>query len=107
MQFQAHGHEVKALPPDSAVLAASPACKVQAFRAGVRTYCFQYHFECDAATIKQYADASGDSLAKAGLSAGDLSAQTERHYEMFSRLADRLCVNLATYLFPLARKMSA
>jgi GMP synthase-like glutamine amidotransferase len=107
MQFQAHGQEVKTLPPDSTLLASSAACKVQAFRTGLRTFGFQYHFECDLAMIEEYARDSAESLAKAGLTAGDLSAQAQRHYEMFARLADRLCVNLATYLFPLARRISA
>jgi GMP synthase-like glutamine amidotransferase len=107
MQFQAHGQEVKQLPPDAVALASSAACKIQAFRAGIRTYGFQYHFECDRAMIDEFARTSGESLAKAGLSAADVAAQADRHYEMFGRLADRLCVNLATYLFPLLRRMSA
>jgi len=107
MQFQAHSQEVKQLPPDAALLASSAACKVQAFRAGLRTYGFQYHFECDRAMIDEFAASSADSLARAGITPGDLAAQADRHYEMFSRLADRLCVNLAAYLFPLARKLSA
>lgn len=106
-QFQAHGQEVKQLPPDSTVLAGSAACKVQAYRAGLRTYGFQYHFECDRAMIDEFVKGSADSLAAAGLSAGDVAAQADKHYEMFGRLADRLSVNLATFLFPLFRKISA
>jgi GMP synthase-like glutamine amidotransferase len=106
-QFEAHGQEVKQLPPDSTVLASSAACKVQAFRAGLRTYGFQYHFECDRAMIDEFTGRSAASLAAAGLTAGDIAAQADRHYEMFGRLSERLCVNLATYLFPLMRKMSA
>jgi GMP synthase-like glutamine amidotransferase len=107
MQFQAHGHEVKTLPPDTTLLASSAACRIQGFRSGIRTFGFQYHFECDRSMIDAFAKDSADSLARAGLGTADLSAQCDRHYEMFSRLADRLCVNLATYLFPLARKISA
>lgn len=107
MQFQAHGHEVKQLPPGATLLATGEACKVQAFRAGLRTYGFQYHFECDRAMIDEFAKNSADSLAKAGLTAADVAAQADRHYEMFGRLADRLCINLATYLFPLLRRMTA
>jgi GMP synthase-like glutamine amidotransferase len=107
MQFQAHGQEVKQLPPDAALLASSAACKVQAFRAGIRTFGFQYHFECDRAMIDEFAHDSAASLAKAGITAGDVAAQSDRHYEMFGRLADRLCVNLATYLFPVLTRMTA
>lgn len=101
MQFQAHGQEVKQLPADATLLASSAACKVQAFRAGLRTFGFQYHFECDRAMIDSFIQGSAESIARAGLTPGDVVAQADRHYEMFGRLADRLCVNLATYLFPL------
>ena len=107
MQFQAHGQEVKQLPPEATLLASSAACKVQIFRAGVRTYAFQYHFECDRPMIDQFIAESADSISKAGLTAPDVKAQADRHYEMFGRLADRLSVNLATYLFPLLRRLSA
>jgi GMP synthase (glutamine-hydrolysing) len=106
-QFQAHGQEVKQLPPESTLLASSAACKVQAFRCGLRSYGFQYHFECDRAMIDQFAAHSAASLAKAGLTAGDVAAQADHHYEAFGRLADRLSVNLATFLFPLLRRLSA
>lgn len=107
MQFQAHGQEVTQLPPEATLLGSSAACKNQVFRAGLRTFGFQYHFECDLAMIHEYIDGSADSIGRAGLTAADLKAQAEQHYPMFSRLADRLCVNLATYLFPLARRLSA
>jgi GMP synthase-like glutamine amidotransferase len=107
MQFQAHGQEVKQLPADATLLASSAACNVQAFRAGLRTFGFQYHFECDRAMVDEYIAASVESIRKAGLTGPDIQAQAGRHYPMFARLADRLCVNLAAYLFPLARKMSA
>jgi len=104
MQFQAHGQEVKQLPPDATLLASSALCKIQAFRAGLRTFGFQYHFECDRSMIDRFIMKSADSMAKAGLTAADVSAQAEKHYPGFARLGDRLCVNLAAYLFPLQRK---
>jgi hypothetical protein len=57
--------------------------------------------------IDQFIAESADSIAKSGLTAADVKAQADRHYEMFGRLADRLSVNLATFLFPLLRKLSA
>lgn len=107
MQFQAHGQEVKQLPPDATLLASSALCKVQAFRAGLRTFGFQYHFECDRAMIDEFIKDSAESIAAAGLTPADVVAQAESHYAMFARLADRLCVNLAAYLFPLQRKMAS
>lgn len=107
MQFHAHGQEVKQLPPDSTVLAGSKLCKVQAYRAGLRTYGFQYHFECDRASIDSFAADALSELKDLGLTEGDIAAQADKHYPMFARAADRLCVNLATYLFPLQRKTTA
>jgi GMP synthase (glutamine-hydrolysing) len=107
MQFQAHGQEVKALPPDSTALAGSKLCKIQAFRTGLRTFGFQYHFECDRAAIDTFANDSLGELKDMGLAVGDIAAQADRHYEIFARSADRLCVNIATLLFPLQRTISA
>lgn len=106
-QFEAHGYEVTALPTDSVLLASSKRCKNQAFRAGLRTFGFQYHFECDRAMIDTFAAGSADSIRAAGLTPQDVQAQAAKHYEMFARLADRLCVNLATFLFPLELRMTA
>jgi GMP synthase (glutamine-hydrolysing) len=106
-QFQAHGQEIKELPAESTLLASSEACKVQIFRAGIRTFGFQHHFECDRTMIEAFARSTPDELQRAGLSPADLSAQMDRHYDLFARMADRLCVNIATYLFPLQRTIPA
>lgn len=103
-QYQSHGQEVKTLPPGAMSLASSAACKIQAFKAGIRTYGFQYHFELDRAAIDQYIAADAQDMAKVGLSAAEITTQAQQHYEMFARSADRLCVNLATMLFPVARR---
>jgi GMP synthase (glutamine-hydrolysing) len=107
MQFQAHGQEVKQLPADTSLLASSRMCKAQAFRVGIRTYGFQYHFECDRPSVDAYAADSLGELKELGLTTGDIAAQADKNYEMFARAADRLCVNIATYLFPLQRKTTA
>jgi GMP synthase-like glutamine amidotransferase len=101
-QWQAHGQEVKKLPEGAALLASSKACKVQAWKLGLRTYGFQYHFESDRADIDSFlADAwSRQLMEKLGLSAGDVARQADEHYAMFERLGLRLCGNIATYLFP-------
>jgi GMP synthase (glutamine-hydrolysing) len=104
--FCAHGQEVRQLPPESTLLASSKQCKVQIYRAGLRTYGFQHHFECDLAMIEAMVAESGQSLERAGLSAAEVMRQAEQHYPAFSRLSDRLCVNLATYLFPLHHRMA-
>lgn len=106
MLFESHGQEVKQLPAEAALLASSAACKVQIFKAGIRTYGFQFHFECDRAMVDSFIAGSADSIAKAGLSPAAVKEQADRHYAMFARIADRLSVNLATFLFPLARRAS-
>jgi len=96
--FCAHEYEVAELPRDAVVLASSRLCRVQAWRAGVRTYAVQFHPECDRATIERWAQAS-EAARRAGLTPADVGGQCDAHYATFARLADRLCVNLASYLF--------
>lgn len=106
-QWQAHGQEIKKLPDGAALLATGKLCKVQAFKLGLRTYGFQYHFESDRADIDTFlADAwSRQLMEKLGLTAGDVTRQAEEHYAMFERLGNRLCGNMATYLFPSATRL--
>lgn len=106
-QFQAHAHEVKKLPPDALLLASSKDCKVQCYRVGLRTYGFQYHFECDREDVEAF---GRDSWCKGvmqslGMTDADLKAQTAEHYESFARLGDRLCGNLASFMFPAVSRM--
>ncbi len=101
MMFQAHNQEVATVPAGVTVLASSAACKVQVFKAGLRTYGFQHHFECDRPMIEAYMkDAPGGAPA-------DLSATLTARYDMYARIAERLCVNIASFVFPLSRRMTA
>jgi GMP synthase (glutamine-hydrolysing) len=104
-QFQSHSQEVKELPPGATLLQSSAACKVQCFRAGLRTYCFQYHFECDRPSVELLCRDDA-ALAAAGLDMTLVKSQADEHYASFARLADRLCVNLAAYLFYVGRRAS-
>lgn len=106
-QFQAHAQEVKELPPGATLLQSSAQCKGQAFRAGLRTYAFQYHFECDKEMVAKFADSSRDELATLGLDAAAIRTQADQSYDRFAVVADRLCVNLAAYLFPVGRLVMA
>jgi GMP synthase (glutamine-hydrolysing) len=105
-QFCAHGQEVKQLPPESTLLASSKQCKVQIYRAGLRTYGFQQHIECDRPMIDALTAESVESLQRAGLTPADIAQQADRAYADFARVADRLCVNLATFLFPLNHRLA-
>lgn len=107
-QLSSHAQEVKQLPPGAVLLASSKQCKVQAFRAGLRTYAFQYHFECDRPAVDAYfKGAAGTALERAGSTPGELLVQADQSYATYARLADRLCVNIALYAFPMRHRMSA
>lgn len=100
MAFQTHGQEVSKLPPGATTLASSAACKIQAFRAGVRTYAFQFHFEVDRPMISSFLSEASDWAKSAGTPLASLEKQADTHYNRFGVIADRLCNNLATYCFP-------
>ncbi len=100
-QFETHGYEVVKAPPGAVVLGSSAKCKVQSFKAGMRTYGFQYHFELDRDDIARFVREGKQSFYDAGLTFDDVSKQADRDYPMFARLGDRLCVNLAAYIFTL------
>lgn len=99
-QFQLHHDEVKGVPPGAVLLASSAACSVQAFRAGMRTYAFQYHPEFDREMIRLALADSRDMLIRAGVNAPLIESQSEHRQDLFARAADRLCLNIATYLLP-------
>lgn len=98
--FHVHNDHVVDVPPGAALLASSKTCKVQAFRAGLRSYGFQFHLEADSALMDELIAGSPADLAAASLTAADVKAQRQQHGEMFARLADRICLNIATCLIP-------
>ncbi len=100
-QFYTCEQEVKTLPAGAVLLGSTKGTKNSVFRVGVRTYGFQQHFEADRAMVEQFIEWG----AKGGMSSGDARAQLERDYPSFARASDRLCVNLATYCFPLERRL--
>lgn len=106
-QMHTHAQEVKALPPGATLLQSSDKCKVQSFRAGVRTFGFQYHFECDLPKIERWLKT--DTLcARAGINDVDVEiAHAREKYAEYARLCDRLCVNLIEYVFPVSRRIVA
>jgi GMP synthase-like glutamine amidotransferase len=106
-QFHAHGQEVKTLPPGATTLQCSDKCKVQSYRAGLRTYAFQYHFECDLPMISELLTCDCAQIAESGVNPKDGFAAAKQNYEPYARVSDRLCVNLATYLFSVSRAISA
>ena len=102
VQFHLHGQEVAKLPagviPGAVVLASSPACPVQAFRVGLTTYGFQYHFEWDQRDLAQVVQ--DPFVTQAGHSARELLDALPRYYGLYRHLGDRVCANIAELLFP-------
>ncbi|MEM9372967.1 MAG: type 1 glutamine amidotransferase [Planctomycetota bacterium] len=97
--LQSHGFGIAEPPAGSTLLAASADCPVQSFKAGLRTYAFQFHFECDLPMSAQLLDRSAGLADRAGVTREMLVSQLECHAEMFDRAADRICGNLATFAF--------
>lgn len=97
--LQSHAYAATDVPSGATLLASSPECKVQAFKAGLRTYAFQFHFECDMPMSVDMFDRSMDLAERAGVSRATMDAQLKQHAEMFDRAADRICGNLATFAF--------
>lgn len=99
-QFCHHAFEVTKLPPGAALLASSKRCKVQAFRAGLRSYGVQSHFEVDQRGVRALIAEGRNELNRAGYTLDEIEQQIEERYATFARLSDRLCVNIAAFLIP-------
>lgn len=98
-QFFCNTREVTTLPAGAVTLASTPRCKNAVVRFGPRTYGFQHHFEVDREGIARFVREGKRSFYDNGLTFDDVSKQADRDYPMFARLSDRICVNLATYIF--------
>jgi len=108
-QFQMHFQEVTTAPEGATVLAGSAACKIQAFRVGLRTYGFQYHFEHTRAMLDALVrdQAAGADMQQAGLTPAEFQKQIAEHAEIYDRLSTRLVNNLVTFMFPARKKIKA
>ena len=106
-QLYSCGQEVKQTPPGATVLAGTASTKVTCFKVGIRTYGFLFHFECDRPMAESLLKESAELAGRANKSASGLAGELDQHYATFARVADRLAVNLASFCFPLSRKMSA
>jgi len=59
---QWHFDEITALPPSATLLAASPACEVQAFRVGTLAWGVQFHIETTLDIVRRWAESDGAQL---------------------------------------------
>lgn len=106
MQFQSHEHHVAKAPPGATVLAKSATTPVESFKAGIRTYGFQWHFEFDRPGITRHVSILKKAQGVDSLSLEQLEKQLDEHYPMFSRAGDRLCVNIASFAVPFDRLLA-
>jgi GMP synthase-like glutamine amidotransferase len=95
--FQWHAAEVTSVPAAARVLAASPACAVQALRWGRAAYGLQYHVELTAETVREWRSlpayaASLESALGAG-AAERLEAEVAQRLPHFAEAAERLNAN--------------
>ncbi|MCB9844797.1 MAG: type 1 glutamine amidotransferase [Phycisphaeraceae bacterium] len=102
-----HGDEVSTLPAGATLLSSSQACRVQAWKIGLRTYAFQHHFEADRAMALAMFGSEPELLARAGVTLDGLKSELDRHYDRFATIADRLCLNIAAFAFPYSSLLSA
>ena len=106
--FHAHGQQVTKAPPGGTPipLSGTAACKCQAFRVGLNTYGFQYHFEWTKRMIEMIVQDDPEWYGKGEHSADDLLHGLDSEFELYRHLGDRLCRNLTTLLFPLDKRVA-
>jgi GMP synthase (glutamine-hydrolysing) len=104
-QFHTHGQQVAELPPAGVLMASSDACKNQAFRVGLTTYCFQYHFEWTRSDIDGILDQFATWIQEAGGDVDAIRRDTETKYDLYRHMGDRLCESLATLVFCIEHRL--
>lgn len=95
--LQWHSAEVLRAPPGAEILAASPACPVQAMSIGARAFSIQYHVELTLTTVADWGEIPEyrTALDKA-LGAGALEklvVEADRHMSDFNRASRRIYEN--------------
>jgi GMP synthase-like glutamine amidotransferase len=105
-QFHAHGQQVTDLPPGGVMLASTKACKNQAFRVGLTTYAFQYHFEWTRSDIDGVLTQFANWISESGGDAEAIRSETADKYDTYRRLGDKLCETLASMVFCIEHRLS-
>lgn len=101
------GQEVKPLPPGATLLASCKNSRHAIYKVGLRTFASLAHFECDRPQAEALMVSSKGLYPAAGTTESEIKVQFDQWYDTYARISDRLCVNLATYLFPVAQRMTA
>ncbi|MDX2131765.1 MAG: type 1 glutamine amidotransferase [Planctomycetota bacterium] len=106
-QFFTCGQEVRTPPAGATLLASARGTPHAMFRVGLRTFASLAHFECDRPMLDAFLASGRGMLPGAGITESEVRVQLDQEYEAYARLSDRLCVNLATYLFPASIRLTA
>lgn len=104
--FQSHENHVSKAPPGATVLAKSATTPVECFKAGIRTYGFQYHFEFDRPGITRHLSSLKKTHRDLPLTLDQLEGELNEHYALFARACDRLCINIASFAVPFDRLLA-
>ena len=107
MMFHAHAQQITKAPPGGTPipLSGTARAKCQAFRVGLNTYGFQYHFEWTRRTIEMLVQEDQEFYGSGQHTTDALLRSLEAHYPLYRHLGDRLCQNLATLMFPLDKRL--
>lgn len=105
--FHAHGHEVTKAPPGGTPipLQGSKVSKCQAFKVGLNTYGFQYHFEWTRRMIDMILVDDAEFYGSGDKTVDELNLSLDADYDFYRHMGDRLCNNLSTLMFPLDKRL--
>jgi GMP synthase-like glutamine amidotransferase len=108
MQFHAHGCEVTKAPPGGTPipLSSSKQCKCQAFRVGLTTYGFQYHFEWTRPMIQEILADDPDFYGSGPTDIDTIRASIDEYYDLYRHLGDRLSRNIVNLLYPVDKRLA-
>lgn len=105
-QLHTHSQQVTELPPGGVLLASSDACKHQAFRVGLTTYAFQYHFEWTRSDIAGILEQFAQWITDSGQNVDSIQSDTDAKYDLYRHLGDRLCETLTTLVFCIEHRLN-
>lgn len=97
--FFCHEDEVTKTPDGATTLMSNERCPIQAFRIGMRTYGFQQDFIAGQKDAKAIVHGASALVGRSGVSHEEIFADLEARYPDSARFAERMCVNIATFLF--------
>lgn len=102
--FQWHGAQVQSPPENATILAANPACPIQAMRVGNHAWGLQFHIEMTPTTVAEWtavpAYAASMDTAMGPARAQGLRAELAPHLPAFNAMARQINDNLFRAISP-------